>query len=278
MSGAIRLGLIGDNIATSQAPRLHPLAGLQNDRAVTYRRLVPAEEGKSFDQLFADIAQSGYRGFNVTYPYKEQVITKVIVKDKLVKGIGAINTVVFDTKGPHGFNTDYSGFIRAYRRMRGIVRPGPVLMIGAGGVGKAVAFGLIALGLEEIRLADIDILKADALATALRLVNPHLRVVTGRDASALSQRVSGVVNCTPIGMDGHPGTPLDRQHMAGAEWAFDAVYTPVHTVFLGDAGKEELQTISGNELFIGQGLDAWQIFTGLPLDEQRLRDDLLRTE
>ena len=278
MSSTIRLGLIGDNIAQSQAPRLHRLAGLQNDRAVTYDRLVPAEQGKSFDQLFADIAQSGYRGINVTYPYKERAIAKVIVDDKLVKAMGAVNTVVFDTDGPRGFNTDYSGFIRAYRRVRGAARPGPVLMIGAGGVGKAAAFGLVALGLEELRLADIDIPKAEALATALRLVDPHLRVETGRDASALARGASGIVNCTPIGMDGYPGTPLDRLHMAGAEWAFDAVYTPFHTVFLGDAGKQGLQTISGYELFIGQGLDAWQIFTGLPLDEQRLRDDLLRTE
>ncbi|MDP3526139.1 MAG: shikimate dehydrogenase, partial [Hoeflea sp.] len=151
-------------------------------------------------------------------------------------------------------------------------------MIGAGGVGKAVAYGLIALGLEEIRLADIDIPKAEALATALRLVAPHLRVETGRDAGALSRGASGIVNCTPIGMDGHPGTPLDQRHMAGAEWAFDAVYTPVHTLFLGDAGKQGLQTISGYELFIGQGVDAWHIFTGLPLDEQRLRHDLMETE
>ncbi|MDP3527419.1 MAG: shikimate dehydrogenase, partial [Hoeflea sp.] len=123
MSTTIRLGLIGDNIAQSQAPRLHRLAGLQNGRAVTYDRLVPAEQGKSFDRLFADIAQAGYRGVNVTYPYKERASTRVIIEDALVRTMGAVNTVVFDADGPHGFNTDYTGFIRAYRRVLGTAAP-----------------------------------------------------------------------------------------------------------------------------------------------------------
>lgn len=277
-SSTIRLGLIGDNIAQSQAPRLHRLAGLQNDRIVNYDRLVPHEQGKAFDPLFDEIADAGYRGVNVTYPYKERASAKVIIEDELVRAIGAINTVVFDEGGPHGFNTDYSGFIRAYRRARGTDKPGPVLMIGAGGVGKAIAFGLVALGLQDIRIADLDINKAQGLASALRLASPPLRVEVSSNAADLSQGARGIINCTPIGMDGYPGTPLDRRFMAGANWAFDAVYTPLNTVFLEDTRKQGLQTISGYELFIGQGLDAWRIFTGLPLDEERLRADLFQSQ
>ena len=77
-----------------------------------------------------------------------------------------------------------------------------------------------------------------------------------------------------IGMVGYGGTPLARENLTGAEWVFDAVYTPVDTQFLQDAAAEGLQVISGYELFVGQGVDAWAIFTGLPLDEARLRDDL----
>lgn len=277
-SSTIRLGLIGDNIAQSQAPRLHRLAGLQNDRAVTYDRLVPHEQGKAFDPLFNEVANAGYRGVNVTYPYKERASTKVIIQDELVRAMGAVNTVVFDEGGPHGFNTDYSGFIRAYRRIRGAAKPETVLLIGAGGAGKAVAFGLIALGVRQLRIADLDTPKAEALAAALRLASPHLHVDVGSDAGGLSQGVNGIINCTPIGMDGYPGTPLDQRFIAGASWAFDAVYTPLNTLFLRDARKHGLQTISGYELFIGQGLDAWRIFTELPLDEERLRTDLLQSD
>jgi len=274
MTDTIRLGLIGDNIAKSQSPRLHRLAGAQNGRRTTYDRLVPAELGKAFDAVFADVAASGYRGVNVTYPYKERAAAKVVIDDPLVQAIGAVNTVVFDQGGPHGFNTDYSGFIAAYRRVRGDAAPGPVLMIGAGGVGKAVAFGLIALGLTEIRIVDRDLPKAEALAEALAAARPGLVTHTGTDAAALATGAGGIINCTPVGMVGYDGTPLPRGALAGAAWVFDAVYTPVDTQFLQDAAAEALQVISGYELFFGQGVDAWAIFTGLPLDEARMRREL----
>lgn len=270
----IRLGLIGDNIAKSQSPRLHRLAGAQNGQRVTYDPLVPAELGMEFDAVFAHIAATGYRGVNVTYPYKERAAAKVVVNDPLVRAIGAVNTVVFDAGGPHGFNTDYSGFIAAYRRVRGNAAPGPVLMIGAGGVGKAVAFGLVALGLTEIRIADRDLPKADALAAALAQARPGLVTRTGTDAAGLATGAAGVINCTPVGMVGYDGTPLPRAALSGAEWVFDAVYTPVDTQFLRDAAAEGLQVISGYELFFGQGVDAWAIFAGLPLDEARMRQEL----
>jgi len=162
----------------------------------------------------------------------------------------------------------------AYRRVRGDAPPGPVLMIGAGGVGKAVAFGLVALGLTEIRIADRDLPKAQALSQALAAARPGLVTSTGTDAAALAPGASGIINCTPVGMAGYDGTPLPRDAMAGGAWVFDAVYTPVETRFLQDAGAEGLQVISGYELFFGQGVDAWRIFTGLPLDEARMRREL----
>jgi shikimate dehydrogenase len=272
--GPIRLGLIGDNIAKSQSPRLHRLAGAQHGLRVTYDPLVPAERGMGFDDLFDWVAANDYRGVNVTYPYKERAAAKVSVGDPLVRAIGAVNTVVFEPSGPQGFNTDYSGFIAAYRRIRGTAAPGPVLMIGAGGVGKAVAFGLVALGLTEIRIADRDLPKAEALAGALAAACPGLAARAGTDAAELAPGSKGLINCTPVGMVGHDGTPLASPALAGAKWVFDAVYTPVETQFLQDAAAEGLEVISGYELFFGQGVDAWSVFTGLPLDEARLRRDL----
>lgn len=274
MCEPILLGLIGDNIAASQSPRLHRLAGLQNGRRVRYDRLIPTAEGRDFDALFAHCAASGYRGINVTYPYKEVVAGRLRIDDPLVAAIGACNTVLFDAEAPRGFNTDYSGFVSAYRRVRGNIAPGAVLMIGAGGVGRAVAFGLIALGATEIRLADRDPAKAADLADALRRARPGLNLRTGTDPAALAPGAQGLINCTPVGMGGDTGTPLPAPLMTGAGWAFDAVYTPVETQFLRDAAAAGLDIISGYELFVAQGVDAWSLFTGLPLDEVRLRDDL----
>jgi shikimate dehydrogenase len=147
-------------------------------------------------------------------------------------------------------------------------------MIGAGGVGKAVAFGLAALGLRAIRIADRDLPKAETLAAALVAVRPGLATRTGTDAAAMAAGAAGIINCTPVGMVGHDGTPLSRSLLSGAAWVFDAVYTPVDTRFLQDAAAEGLQVITGYELFFGQGVDAWRIFTGLALDEARMRREL----
>jgi shikimate dehydrogenase len=272
------LGLIGDNIARSKAPVLHRLAGELCGLDVRYERLIPKQMGKEFDEVFAHCMENGFRGINITYPYKERVVAKVRIDDPLVRALGAVNTVVFGDGAPKGYNTDYSGFIAAYATVLGGTTPGPVCMIGAGGVGKAVAFGLIALGLREIRLVERDLPKAEALAATLRAAAPDLVVTVTDDAAAGAAGASGLVNCTPVGMIGHAGTPLARTCMKGAKWAFDAVYTPVDTRFLQDAGAEGLTLISGYELFFAQGVDAWRIFAGRPVDKAKLRSALQAEE
>lgn len=267
----VKLGLIGDNITRSKSPRLHRTAGALTGRCVTYDRLIPKDMGMTFDEVFEQAQSGGFRGINVTYPYKELVTAKVTVADPLVRAIGAVNTVVFDPDGPKGFNTDYTGFILAYRKVRGDAEPGTVCLIGTGGVGKAVAFGLIGLSAKTIRCVDLDLAKAEALADALRKLGSDTQVETSNDAVAAAQGADGIINCTPMGMVGIGGSPLPFGSMQGATWVFDAVYTPVDTLFLQDAKRAGLTLISGYELFFGQGVDAWSIFTGVDLDHAALR-------
>ncbi|WP_424929203.1 shikimate dehydrogenase family protein [Amaricoccus tamworthensis] len=267
----IRLGLIGDNIAKSRAPDLHCSAGQLAGLNVTYDRLVPKELGLDFDGVFEMARKDGFRGINVTYPYKETVTAKVTVDDPLVRAIGAVNTVVFEADGSKGFNTDYSGFIRAWRGIQEDAKPGTVCLIGSGGVGKAVAFALVALGAEEIRCVDLEPDRAKELADSLTPVAGETRIVTARDAESAAVHANGIVNCTPLGMTGIGGTPVKKEALANSHWAFDAVYTPVETEFLRNARDFGLIVITGYELFFGQGVDAWDIFTGAGVDQVELR-------
>lgn len=271
----LKLGLIGDNIGRSRSPLLHRLAGTQNGLRVQYDRLIPKDMGEDFDTAFDACVGRSYRGINVTYPYKERAARKVAIEDPLVRAIGAVNTVLFDAEGPKGQNTDYTGFIAGYRGARGAAAPGIACLIGTGGVGRALAFGLVALGADEIRLVDRDEAKAQALAGDLRAVPNAPEIKVFADAVKAAKGAAGLLNGTPVGMVGHGGTPLPREAMTGAEWAFDAVYTPVDTRFLQDAAAAGLKIISGYELFFYQGVHAWAHFSGLPLDEMRLRSELL---
>jgi shikimate dehydrogenase len=267
----VRLGLIGDNIARSQSPRLHERAGRLVGIPVSYDRLIPKELGEDFEAVFAAARRNGFRGLNITYPYKERVVPLVTIEDPQVAALGAVNTVRFTEAGPRGFNTDWSGFIAGYRHTFGDTAPGPVCMVGAGGVGKAVAFGLLTLGLDTLTLVERDLPKAEALAAALAAAAPGLTVrVTGNVAEG-SAGAAGLINCTPVGMTGYEGTPVPRGLMDGARWAFDAVYTPVETEFLRDAAAAGIAVMSGWELYFYQGLHAVTIFHGRPVDEAVLR-------
>lgn len=275
----LHLGLIGDNIKRSSSPRLHRLAGAQNGLDVQYDSLIPVDLGLPFERIFEDCRCGSYRGLNITYPYKEIAARAVTIDDEQVRSIGAINTVVFTELGPRGFNTDYSGFLAAYRKERGDTPPGVVLLVGTGGVGRAIAFAMLTLGASEIRLNDCSQERAHGLAADLRAVAPNDTIVTvGRRVEELAPGVDGLVNCTPVGMIGSPGTAIPATTMSDAEWIFDAVYTPVDTQFIRDAEAAGLQVISGYELFFFQGVNAWEFFSGLPLDLPRLRADLLAND
>jgi shikimate dehydrogenase len=261
LSDELRLGLIGDNIARSRSPRLHRLAGDMAGRAVSYDRLVPTDLGQDFEQVFETARRSGMRGLNITYPYKERVVKLVEVTDPVLRSIGAVNTVLFEADGPKGHNTDYTGFMAAYRAVRGDIPPGETLLIGTGGVGRAIAFGLAELGASALRLVDRDATKAKALAEDLGKVFPDLTISLATSAEEAAAGATGLVNATPVGMVGYGGTPLSGSAMLGAEWAFDAVYTPKDTQFLQDAEAAGLTIVSGWELFFFQGVHAWQLFS-----------------
>ncbi len=266
----IRLGLIGDKIARSRAPELHRIAGRLCGWTVTYDLLVPPERGESFDEVFDAARDGGYRGLNITYPYKETVMGRLAGPSAALRQLGACNTVVFDPAGPSGINTDSTGFASGFRARFPGERPGIVAMAGTGGVGKAIAFALPSLGTSELRLVDSDRGKAQALAEALAPVAGAMRVTLSNDIVAAAQGADGLVNATPLGMDGI-GNAIPDEALAGRRWAFDAVYTPESTPFLVAAAAHGLAIMSGFELFLFQGIDAFAFFTGAAVDAEALR-------
>lgn len=267
----VRLGLIGDKILRSRSPELHRLAGTLCGLNVTYDLLIPAARDQSFAEVFDHCRRAGYRGVNITYPYKEQVVSRLAPLSAALASLGACNTVTFGAGLPVGANTDCTGFARAFRSRFPGERPGIVAMAGTGGVGKAIAFALAALGAEEIRLCDTDLGKARALAEALVPVAGAMRVVTAGDIREAAEGADGLVNATPLGMDGVGGNAVPTAALAGRRWAFDAVYTPEETAFLGEARAAGLAIMSGFDLFLFQGIDAFTVFTGETVDAEELR-------
>jgi shikimate dehydrogenase len=252
----LRLGLIGGNITESRSPALQIVCGLSVGLNVSYDLLIPDEQGLSLKDMLQRCRDAGFDGVNVTYPYKEDVLKYVDVGEPIISELGAANTVRFSTSGATAWNTDYSGFIAAYRAKWGDAKPGRVLMIGTGGVGRAIAFALVSLGASEVVLHDIDTAKAKALAATVGAK------VVGAKALVELEGIDGVINCTPLGMAGREGSALPAAVTGKPRWAFDAVYTPEHTLFRAQTEKLGAEFLSGYELYFNQGIQGFKIFSG----------------
>jgi shikimate dehydrogenase len=271
MMRSVLLGLIGDNIAASRAPELHRAAGRLCGLDVRYELLVPKVLGRDFDGVFDHARDKGYRGLNITYPYKERVVGRVAVADRHIRAIAACNTVLFEAAGPTGGNTDYTGFVHAFRATFGDSSPGVVAMAGCGGAGKAIGFALAQLGAKTLRLFDTDRKKSQGLRDALIAAHPQFDVVVAGTVEEASDAADGLVNATPAGMVGLGGNAFPQTTLRGARWAFDAVYTPLDTEFLTSARAAGLAAMSGFELYFYQGVEAFRLFTQIDVDAAALR-------
>ena len=271
---AIRLGLIGDNIAASRSPALHRLAGQMCGLDVGYDLLVPRALGLDFEATFDRARADGYRGLNITFPYKERVLSRVTINEPIVAAIAACNTVSFEASGAIGTNTDYLGFLGAYRANFSDSAPGRVAMAGCGGVGKAIGFALASVDAKALSLFDSDRTKADELARALSGVHRALDVQVAGSIEQACENADGFVNCTPLGMVGYGGSAFPNDVLDKGSWAFDAVYTPIDTPFLVGARAAGLSTISGYELLLYQGIACFHVFTGHTIDAAALRTAL----
>lgn len=258
-----RLGLIGGNIAASRSPVLHTVCALSVGGNASYDLIIPAERGRSFADLLIQCAASGFDGVNVTYPHKEEAAALVPAGDPVVAAMGSSNTIRFTPEGPRAFNTDYTGFMAAFRARFADCAPGRVLVIGTGGVGRAVAFGLAALGAAEIVLHDADLAKVVSLSQAIAVQFPDVTVRAAAPGQLADlSGLDGVVNCTPLGMVGRPGSPLPEAVSGTPVWAFDAVYTPADTLFRRQVERLGAAFLSGYDLYFHQGVQAFEIFTG----------------
>ena len=195
-------------------------------------------------------------------PHKEAVIAKLNEVDDAVGGIGATNTILFDGKKSMGFNTDYRGAIdsleaavggpdRFDRRVKGKT----ALVLGAGGVGKAVIYGLLNRG---VRVTVTDGVPEQALSLSRRFQCPCVEWSARHTVPA-----DLLFNCTPLGM--HPkveATPFEKSCLRPSMIVFDAVYNPERTTLIKDAEQLGCTVVKGVDMFVRQACLQFQMFTG----------------
>jgi shikimate dehydrogenase len=254
-------GLIGAPIAQSASPAMHELAAAALGVRCHYQLIEVAGADRAGLQALLDGVKSfGFAGVNVTFPYKEAVVALLDELSDSARAIGAVNTIVVRQGRLVGYNTDTTGFERAIENLVTASRRGAVALIGAGGVGKAIAFALANLGVAELAIFDADQAKAAQLAAQLHGRLPVRIAETVEDAL---RRAVGVINATPVGMLPDRGTPIPDALLHRDLWVADAVYSPLWTPLLLAAKARGCEIMTGRELAIHQAADAFELFTGL---------------
>jgi len=257
-------GVIGDPVGHSLSPALQN-AGFQARKIDAIYLPFLVHELRDF---LAAVRPLGIAGFSVTLPHKEKILRYLDGCDPLAAAIGAVNTVVVRGGGKlYGYNTDYVGVLRALER-RIPLRGSRVLILGAGGAARAVAFALGQAGASVCIWARRPV-RAKALARAVG------GEAVGR--SALRREFfDAIVNSTPVGM--HPRTaqsPLEAREL-NCRLVFDTIYRPQRTKLMQLAERRGIETVSGVEMFVAQGTAQWEIWTGERAPEKQMRRAVLR--
>lgn len=260
----LRAGLIGDHIGQSRLSAGLGIMcadhGLTLDFQMIDSALDPAFD---FTATVDRCRAAGWTGVTVTHPYKANAADYAGTDAAdAVRLLGASNTLTFAPRlAAH--NTDFTGFIAAWRGIFGDRAPGRVAMAGAGGVARALGPALARLGATDIAIWDAQDANARDLA---RRIGPVARAVAMAEAGDVIRAADGLVNATPMGMTYHPGSAFDADLIGAQAWAFDAVYTPTDTAFLTTAAASDLAVLSGFDLFRYMAMNSFDAYTGIAPD------------
>jgi len=270
---SVLVGLIGQDIQGSRSPEMHMQEGEAQDLRLVYRLIDLTSLGvgvEALPELLTAAERMGFTGLNITHPCKQLVIAHLDELSDDARALGAVNTVLFKDGKRIGHNTDWSGFAEPFRRKMADVARDRVVQIGAGGAGAAVAHAAMVLGVKQLTLIDIDPERAQRVADNLSRHFGPGRARVGLDASAAIADADGIINATPIGMEGHPGMPLPAKLLRSELWVAEVIYFPLETELLRRARALGCRTIDGGGMAVFQAVAAFRLFTGLEPDSDRI--------
>jgi shikimate dehydrogenase len=252
--------VIGDPIAQSMSPGMHETWFTDNRTDATYipvhvttDRLREAVEG---------LKNLGCSGWNVTVPHKSAIIPFLHQLDASAEQMNAVNTVhVLEDGTLVGSNTDGKGFVRSLEEAYGEqCKDKKVLIIGAGGAARGIAFALHFAGYGPIFFTNRTLEKAEQLATNLS----NSIVLSVAEAELSLSEFGLIVQTTSVGMNfAKKGMPLNPGNLSEGTVVADIIYNPLETEFLTEARKRGARTLNGVGMFVHQGALAFETWTDI---------------
>jgi shikimate dehydrogenase len=244
-------GILGRPVAHSLSPEMHNAAFRELEINAVYVAFPVTDLARAV----AGLRGLAIRGVSVTIPFKEEIIPLIDELDPQAARIGAVNTVVNRDGRLIGYNTDWLGALRALQVHTRLIGE-HVLILGAGGAARAIAFGVLQEG-GRVSLTDLDAPRAAALARDLKAEAIPLSRLDQCPAAIL-------VNATPVGMQPQvEEIPMSPEYLGCFRLVMDVVYRPLETRLLQEAKARGAATIDGLQMLIHQATAQFELWTGM---------------
>jgi shikimate dehydrogenase len=257
------VGVIGFPIGHTISPAIHNAAFAALGLDCIY--LPFAVRPENLARAIAGLIPLGIIGINVTIPHKETVIQHLDKVSLEARRIGAVNTVVIKSEKLIGYNTDGKGFVRALKEEGGIdIRGKKIVILGAGGAGRAVAVQSALEKAEELIIFDKEGERAKRLAADIKKNISALCVgtVSQDEIKPNLKEADILINATPIGMNAGDELIINPQWLLPRTLIFDLVYNPQDTRLMQAARERGCSVVGGLGMLIHQGALSFELWTG----------------
>jgi shikimate dehydrogenase len=224
---------------------------------------------------FARLTESGFKGMNVTIPFKTAVIPWLAGLDAVATRIQAVNTVKLEEGSRYiGHNTDPDGILGPLQAVAASLDVRNAMLIGAGGAARAFCEAMNRMGCIDLAVAVRDVERSRRFVLEMEMAFPrmNLTLASMKDLHHLNHDL--VFNASPMGAAGEPLPKELKRVLPGSKVVFDAVYRPRETKLLAEAKSNGAKVIHGEAMLLYQGMAAFRLWTGKEAPEKVMRTAL----
>ncbi len=259
-------GLLGKTLSHSISPSLHNNGFRDLDLNAIY--LMLEVKDRDLEEYILSLKNLNFAGWNVTIPYKEEIIPYLNGFSSLARDAEAVNTVLNRRGRLTGYNTDVIGFQRQIEEAGFVVKGKRAVIIGAGGAAKAAAAALIHLHLAEVTIINRTLENAAEVVETFRektdKVEFDYKALKESEYKDKIKNADLIINTTPVGMyskKGNNNIAINPEYLNEKQFVVDLIYNPLKTELLKEAEKRGAQIGNGLPTLIYQAEASFKLWT-----------------
>ncbi len=280
MNGNTQLiGILGYPVSQSKSPVMHN--AVFTELGLNWAYVPLPVHPDQMERALKGLIALGFRGANVTIPYKETVLPFMNDLSPSAHAINAVNTISVTPDGRLlGDNTDASGFIEDLQENNIDVQNSTALILGAGGSARAILYGLLQAGCHEVTLLNRSLDKAhqvvQEISASFAKTNIQTDILDETNLARFSN-ANLIINCTSLGMKANADQMPWYDHISfhKGQIVYDLIYNPNPTRFLEKAQQDGARILNGLGMLVHQGVLSFTIWTGVQPPIEIMRKAIL---